>query len=34
LAKHNNKKMNFVSKPTPNNEKKGKGVDRPLAKKD
>jgi hypothetical protein len=35
LAKHNNKKMNFVSKPkpTPKNEEKGKGVARPPTKK-
>jgi hypothetical protein len=34
LAKHNNKKRNFVSKPTPKNEVKGNGVARPPTKKD
>jgi hypothetical protein len=31
---HNNKKRNYVSKPAPKNEEKGKGVARPPAKKD
>jgi hypothetical protein len=34
LAKHNKKKRNFVSKPTPKNEEKGKGMARPPAEKD
>jgi hypothetical protein len=33
LAKHNNKKRNFVSMSSPKNEEKGKGVARPLAEK-
>jgi hypothetical protein len=34
LTKHNNKKRNFVSKPAPKNEEKGKGVARPPVEKD
>jgi hypothetical protein len=34
LAKHNNKKRNFVSKPAPKNEEKGKGMASPPTKKD
>jgi hypothetical protein len=34
LAMHNNKKRNYVSKPAPKNEEKGKGVARPPAEKD
>jgi hypothetical protein len=34
LAKHNNKKRNFVLKPAPKNEEKGKGAARPLPEKD
>jgi hypothetical protein len=34
LAKHNNKKRNFVPKLAPKNEEKGKGTARPQAEKD
>jgi hypothetical protein len=34
LAKHNIKNRNFVSKPAPKNEEKGKGAARPQAEKD
>jgi hypothetical protein len=34
LAKHNNKKRNFVPKPASKNRDKGKGAARPLAEKD
>jgi hypothetical protein len=34
LAKHNDKKRIFSSKPAPKNEEKGKGVARPTAEKD
>jgi hypothetical protein len=34
LSKHNNKKMNFVPKPAPKDEEKGKGVARPPTEKD
>jgi hypothetical protein len=34
LVKYNNKKRDFVSKPAPKNDEKGKGAARPLAEKD